>query len=750
MKSLHSQQQRSSTLRWCSVLALSLVTLPVLSPVVSAQDTPAPVPAPDAAEPARPVPVARPTPPTKPTPVPLPALVVAINKGDLAAATAALDKEPAQINAAFRGSTPLLLAVRGGKKEIVAMLLAKGADANLAANDSMYDYASTYTPLQMALNTGYSYSSNTGNPQKEILSLLLDKGAKPDVPDNEGSTPLLRMVTNGNRDLAELLLNKGASINARDRSGRTALGLAIGNGNGNAAEMIALLLSKGADIKARDAEGRSPLHNAVLRGGNHVKLLLEKGADINARTVTGDTPLHLAAASPSAVIDVLLDAGADAQVVNKRGDTPLHVALRAFDTENAVVNSDFGGESFQYRGASAAGRSVRTRPEGLLTGLIAKSDINAKDQFGQPCLILALTSRDVEARHDIFDRQPRLDKTMEVFDAAAQSDAEALKKLLDERPFLTYTRLFNGMTPLHISALWGARATTDLLLKKGADINARDARAMTPLHRAINSTAVPTRVREIVAMLLEKGAPVNALDINDNTPLNRLLLQPVPDKQVLSMLLDKDADANLPNRMGQRPLVTAAGNSLAKELVPLLLAKGAEINTRDRSGTALQRAYARRDKETVQLLLDKNAEMNDLDNEGESMLTRLVSNYSYGSSNDTANRDLLILLLDRGGDINGRARSGETLLHRATSTGNKELVTLLLDRKADINLKDRAGYTALMRSITMGNNDMVTLLLDRGADVTLKNNGGQTALQMAERQHLTAVADLLRQRGAKE
>jgi hypothetical protein len=89
------------------------------------------------------------------------------------------------------------------------------------------------------------------------------------------------------------------------------------------------------------------------------------------------------------------------------------------------------------------------------------------------------------------------------------------------------------------------------LLKKGADIEARDEKGMTPLH-----IALMVGHTEMVKFLLEKGADVNARDDNGWTPLHWAV----------------------------SGLGVAVGDQFGKTNLKLLLGYGANVNTRNNDG----------------------------------------------------------------------------------------------------------------------------------------------------------------------
>ena len=59
--------------------------------------------------------------------------------------------------------------------------------------------------------------------RKEIVELLLSKGADVNAKDSKGETALMVAAFYGRKETVELLLSKGADVNAKDNEGKTAL-----------------------------------------------------------------------------------------------------------------------------------------------------------------------------------------------------------------------------------------------------------------------------------------------------------------------------------------------------------------------------------------------------------------------------------------------------------------------------------------------------------------------------------------------
>ncbi len=115
--------------------------------------------------------------------------------------------------------------------EITKLLLARGANVNITGTYNA-------TPLDVALvrGCGDAYAgiwskkpADTKNspctPTSVIqtVTLLLEHGAKVDMPETNGVYPLMRAAETGNLDLVKLLISHGADINVKDIKGRSAL-----------------------------------------------------------------------------------------------------------------------------------------------------------------------------------------------------------------------------------------------------------------------------------------------------------------------------------------------------------------------------------------------------------------------------------------------------------------------------------------------------------------------------------------------
>lgn len=236
------------------------------------------------------------------------------------------------------GSTPLHDAVRVNYPEGVDFLLEKGADPNIANNEG-------FPPLFIAV------AEDVSDDPTDMVKSLLSKGAKTEfVQTNTNYTwSILTTAMNQNKAEAayELLDVPDINVNIPDPSDNgsenTPLMLAISEDY--VVEFVQRLLDKGANVNARNAYEETALTMAVSDAKmdiNIVRLLLDKGADIITQDENGWTPLILATMNSHVeVVKLLLERGANKEIKDKVGKTALD---HATETGNDELIELLGGE----------------------------------------------------------------------------------------------------------------------------------------------------------------------------------------------------------------------------------------------------------------------------------------------------------------------------------------------------------------------------------------------------------------------
>jgi len=224
-------------------------------------------------------------------------------------------------------------------------------------------------------------------------------------------------------------------------------------------EILKLLVQHGAGVMAKDADDRLPIHHAAQCGHvEAIRLLLACGNSANALSSGQMTPLLFAACSGTVeAVSLLIAAGGDVNAQNRCGHAPLH-------------NAALGGS------------------EAIVSALLdAGAQMEAKDSWGKS-------------------------------------------------PFLSV--IMNGK-PLISSKM------VVLLLDRGANPSAANEDGWQPIHWADNPAEID--------MLVAKGADIDASGKKGNTPLHEAAMRPFSSSQMLPHLLGIGADPTVKNRAGQMP-----------------------------------------------------------------------------------------------------------------------------------------------------------------------------------------------------
>lgn len=122
------------------------------------------------------------------------------------------------------------------------------------------------------------------------------------------------------------------------------------------------------------------------------------------------------------------------------------------------------------------------------------------------------------------------------------------------------------MTGLHLAAYFGVKASVQLLLDRGADVNLKESEGRTSLCWASESGHI-----EVVRLLLKKGADLEAADGYGWTPLHLALWS--GHIEVVRLLLEEGADLEAGDEDGRTPLLLAL-ESRHIEVVKLLFSSG--------------------------------------------------------------------------------------------------------------------------------------------------------------------------------
>lgn len=225
--------------------------------------------------------------------------------------------------------TPLMRASCEGNVELVELLLEFSAEPNLQVNSGL-------TALMLACKRGQSH----------VVGLLNEYGAQVDLTDEDGWSALMYASQNGHTDVVRLLYEYGARVDMQDSDGWTALMLASLNGY---REVVHQLSDYGARVDLQENEGWTPLMCASFNGHIEVvKLLLESdehGAHnlIDLQDIDGRTALMLASQSGQTnIVKLLHEYGAHVDLQTKEGWTALMCAAENGHTSIVKLLQRYG------------------------------------------------------------------------------------------------------------------------------------------------------------------------------------------------------------------------------------------------------------------------------------------------------------------------------------------------------------------------------------------------------------------------
>ena len=448
--------------------------------------------------------------------------------------------------------TALMIAAERGHTATVDLLLKAGADVN--AKERFGD-----TALLKAAAAGQTTSADK----------LLHQGARINQADHQGNTALMLAVRANHKTTVGMLLKQRAAVNGTNRKGDTALDIAERNGYSALAKRLRLAGARRAEKPVANARngGQRVQQAAQARGKGDVPLIVEaawrgqrkavqvllsQGTDLETRDAEGFTPLARAAWNGhEAVVQDLIAGGANVDTGSQTGVTPLLLAAK-YGHERVVHQLLIAGakDSADDNGVTALACAIQQGHSAIVRLLLDRGGDIATVSSGAGNPLIAATRN---------------------------GDLTTVKVLLEHTICLGCSDA-NGRTPLWYAADQGSNQLVKLLItspqdRAGTLVRQADKDNYTALHRAaLNGN------EGVINLLLKHGADVNAKAAGANRPL--LLAARQGHRQAVARLLLADADVDMKNAQGNTALMLAAGNGHSN-VVKVLLEHNANPSLRN-------------------------------------------------------------------------------------------------------------------------------------------------------------------------
>ncbi|THD21293.1 putative Ankyrin repeat-containing [Fasciola hepatica] len=252
---------------------------------------------------------------------------------------------------------------------------------------------------------------------------------------------------------------------------------------------------------------------------NTVKTLIDAGANLNWKSHVYECyPIHIASQGKPAIVRMLLEAGCQVDSADAKGNTALHHAAMSGRVENVEMLLDAGAaiDACNENNWTPLLNAVYWNHAKVASLLIARgANPLIKNKDGRNALheLCRSKSRDSSGLEEIL--VSILDRVSACEDQVNSSQpATPWDQVIDCRAERRNSYDFEAnFTPLLFACYHGHLALVDTLLRRGADINAKDQNGWTALHWAAQRCHA-----DVVELLLDYGASRSIEDARGDMP----------------------------------------------------------------------------------------------------------------------------------------------------------------------------------------------------------------------------------------
>ncbi|KAJ8261340.1 hypothetical protein COCON_G00170630 [Conger conger] len=285
----------------------------------------------------------------------------------------------------------------------------------------------------------------------------------------------------------------------------------------------------------------------------------------------------------------------------------------------------------------------------------------------------------------------------------------------------------HGTPPLLVAAGCGNIRIVDVLVKKGAEIQARDKSGANAVCYAARNGHVET-----LRFLHGKKCPLDSQDKSGETALH--VAARYGNVDVVQYLCSINANPNLLDREHETPLHCASWHGYAP-VARALCEAGCDVDVENREGESpLLTASARGFRDIVECLLEHGARLNSTDKDGHAALHLAVRRCQIA---------VVQCLLGRRCRADVQDHHGNTPLHVACKDGNLPIVSAVCGANAALDIPNKHGRTPLHLAANNGCLEVVRYLCSAGANTDAITSDGNSAEDLARMAQHGPVATLL-------
>lgn len=343
-----------------------------------------------------------------------------------------------------------------------------------------------------------------------------------------GSTPLHHAAQANSVKKIEFLVARGANLELYNIEKQTPLLLTFLNKQWRT---FRLLVALGANINVFDKNGDAPIHLSIRqRCDDSFRMAILSHANLNLKNVHGKTPLHVATnENQIGVVKRLLELGADPEISDNRIIKPLDAA--AMSRFQPIIETFLASPWYvdeNLLSDETLQRITRVIEYRLVEGYICDSTYAS----GKTHLQWSIIGKNHDLTRKLLHKNvnpntPDSKGFCPLHYAAQIGESESIEALIDARCEINAT-LPDGRTALHLAIQSGKFLAANLLIEKGADIEAADTKKQTPLHYVAIHYSKPFE-QELVMLaknLIRRGAKPNLQDIHLKTPADYIVDAP--------------------------------------------------------------------------------------------------------------------------------------------------------------------------------------------------------------------------------